>query len=511
MKINLKKKVMLAILAGGIFCMNGAFAAIWYGSGDSATEWKGRLELGNPPDARTTGANLTLDGTGNYGGVNFSDVASFYASYGIFGDLTNNLLTIKAGTFNLAGYNCIAVASFVVPNTGTHNVDGNKIVINAGAFNFSESSSKAPEIVAGRVAAEIMNNGVEIIRNNVIEINGGTFKGSSIKSSIVGGEISGKGHDGCIVGGTSLENGNRVVVQNAIFPDNSKWQIMGGADKTTTANGVPVQYNSVVMKDNITMGTTDVEILVFGGYSGKGLVDHNYVEIQSGLYKGVDGGKSVAGGWSDSGNATNNKVYIAGGTFAENTMLVAGRGVNVQNNEILIDNGSSFGEDVLIYGGSGSGNVEGNYVYIEGGDFNNEDIMIYGGGSTTGTANNNHVYITRGSFNDVQIYGGFGESGAQNNKVHIEGGTFGDNFGLVGGFAESGAMSGNILELETRISGKAKAIGYFQEIKFVLPDNTGEAMLKTKDMIFDNTKISVDVAPGVTLNDGSVITLIEAT
>ena len=107
MKINLKKKIMLAILAGGMLCANGAMAdsyRIWYGEGDNAITWKG-TQTDNYTGACTTGANLVLDGKGSCTEgsheIPFSVVKYFYGGYSGTGDVTNNKVTINKGTYKI--------------------------------------------------------------------------------------------------------------------------------------------------------------------------------------------------------------------------------------------------------------------------------------------------------------------------------------------------------------------------------------------------------------------------
>ena len=108
-KINLKNKIMLAILAGGMLCMNGALASdypAWYGDQDSATTWRGKTDgsdISSYVNYRTTGANLTLDGVGTTSlgdAISFADVEMFYGGFSKGSDnVTQNIITVTGGDF----------------------------------------------------------------------------------------------------------------------------------------------------------------------------------------------------------------------------------------------------------------------------------------------------------------------------------------------------------------------------------------------------------------------------
>ncbi|MBQ0107595.1 MAG: hypothetical protein KBS34_00440, partial [Phascolarctobacterium sp.] len=258
---------------------------------------------------------------------------------------------------------------------------------------------------------------------------------------------------------------------------------------------------------NLTLdGTGGFEDVNIPGTS----IEFDYVEI-------------FYGGYSENGNATNNTVTIKGGTF--NNVIYGGYSENgnaggdtpESGNKVII-NGGTF-NDAWIYGGSAGGNATNNIVTINGGTFN--DAWIHGGYSYSGNAENNTVVIKNGNFSGV-IYGGQSNSGnAANNSVTINGGTFVDGFYLYGGYvvsgpSASGTSSGNILNLKTKIGGKAAEVKFFQTMNFTLPAGitSGETMLSTAALAVDlsgsgTATVNVDAANGVTLKTGDKITLID--
>ena len=575
MKINLKKKVMLAVLAGGMLCANGAFATDPYLYYNSSGAWQTADALTSITNACTTGVGANLDSSdvgytnqiitaynasgsvnenvltidsggvfsdnnlGIYGGyasgaainnkinirsgifANPTDPGSggtytttptvnIYAGYGyngVSGNISGNTININGGDFRLRYKSCIAAGMLELNSTDPKagDVTGNKIFIDSGTFNFILQNGNTPEIVAGYVKGSGDENASKV-SNNVIEIKGGTFisSGENDRGSIIAGKKDLRDGDSkktsnpsCYVGGTSKENGNRVIVDGATFKgsaasvSNYNFLFAGGV---ANADKAVAQYNSVVIKnvnvvDNVKMtvwgGKVESHSTPSGVTTGNGNASYNYVEIHSGRYDEICGG--YANGHDSVAN--NNEVHIYAGTIIDGNVDAGNAGSkdnSVANDNKLYIHGGEFGDGVKITVGSAQSmtgsSAEGNELFIEDGDFSGNNIF----------------------------WGGAGMSAANNNKVYISGGTFGEGCRFLGGYSPYGSSSGNLLDLQTRIGGKAQMVMGFQEMKFVLPDNTGAAMLKTQSITYDNTTISVEVASGVTLNGGSTITLIEA-
>ncbi|MCQ2381005.1 MAG: hypothetical protein MJ032_01510, partial [Acidaminococcaceae bacterium] len=125
MKINLKNKIMLAILAGNVLCMSSAWAAniYWYGDKNNPTQWKSYTGSEFAPiGACMSGATLTLDENTVVDGKYVGDVRGFYGGYSRTGTVSNNSITINGGSMGdvYSGY------------SGTGKVINNIVSINDG-------------------------------------------------------------------------------------------------------------------------------------------------------------------------------------------------------------------------------------------------------------------------------------------------------------------------------------------------------------------------------------------
>ena len=243
MKVNLKKKVMLVLLAGGMLCANSALAddpsIAWYGKADGsswgATEYPSGTPVvpcignGTPvTDSCPTGAYLTLDGTE----MGFASVTLFAAGYGYTAGtgttVSDNTLIIMGGDFTYK----TPVAAFLEGEAGDSAVQ-NTLIIKEGTF-----------YGAGAVMGGSNTDGV--FKGNVLRIEGGTFDGGyyvgARASSQIGGYEAGDGNIANIsggvftgvgvVGGWSLGNdaiGNEVIISGGEFINiPSDCMIIGG-------------------------------------------------------------------------------------------------------------------------------------------------------------------------------------------------------------------------------------------------------------------------------------------
>lgn len=220
-------------------------------------------------------------------------------------------------------------------------------------------------------------------------------------------------------------------------------EIYGGY---ATVGDVEVYDNHItIIKDAENGDTSTFKESIYGGYSYDYDATGNTVTIEGGNF-----GAPIYGGYSYSGNAggiddgDGNTVTISGGKFSDDIIGGYSEYGAASLNEIVIskvDEGSTFG---TIFGGNASGNANKNKVTLkaENAVYGGEKSIV-GGYSNSGTATENMVDITNGTFNG-NIYGGMGYGGASENTVNIEDGTF--NGDIYGGYAYV-AATGNTVNI----------------------------------------------------------------
>ena len=429
MKINLKKKVMLALLAGGMLCMGQGSADnvnVWYGSG-SPVAWK-YVSVSVPPypfnltDACKTGANFTIEDGTMVGGIALGNVQLIYGGHSGGTDLvTGNSITFN--TTDTTTINALLIHSGYTAN-GT--AKGNSMTINGGTFSSSSSlcsgysGSGTAEgnsmtinggTLAGSAVCGYVDSGNGTVKGNLLTVNSGTFEGPI--------------HGGYINSGNATAEDNLVIINSGTF-NNS---VYGGYGKSGDAKG-----NSL----NINGGTFNYWIR--SGQSNSGDAINNAVTIEDGIF---NSNAIVLGGYSYEGKAggtipeRGNKVTINGGTFNGAKISGAtGDSSTAEGNNVTV-NGGTFNSDSKIYGGdSYFGAVTNNTVTINGGIFDGTDI--YGGHkhfSGSECVQGNILTISAGTFDSSSFYGGYvnGNGSAIGNKIVINGGTFGDNSYFCGG------------------------------------------------------------------------------
>ncbi|MCQ2362317.1 MAG: hypothetical protein MJ048_04695 [Acidaminococcaceae bacterium] len=123
MKVNLKRKVMLALLAGGMLCANSAFAVNWYGNGGNSI-----VDSAPSPEV-LTGVNMTIDDSTTVGGNTVSDVNN------IFGGRTAGAETVTGNsiTFNTTNVTTIN-ANIYAGRSGSGSATDNSVTIEDGFF-----------------------------------------------------------------------------------------------------------------------------------------------------------------------------------------------------------------------------------------------------------------------------------------------------------------------------------------------------------------------------------------
>lgn len=220
------------------------------------------------------------------------------------------------------------------------------------------------------------------------------------------------------------------------------------------ASGIVVNYPSVgttldskgnlipigSLSENTVNSSGNVNSNVYGGYTTSGNVTNNTVNISGGSV-----GKIVSGGYTASGNVTNNTVNvlsgiingIQGGSSAKGSC--SNNVVNVLGGSILDDvfgassygaGGSSTGNKLNIFGGSVIGDVIGGWTFM-------------------GNATHNTVVLGSGAklSKDTMLYGGY--------RQMITGGdTFTGNKLILNNFSGTVKEMGNFEFIEITTSGK---------------------------------------------------------
>ena len=531
MKINLKKKVMLALLAGGMLCMGQGSAEnvnVWYGSG-SPVAWKyvSAPYPFNLTDACKTGANFTIEDGTTVGGIALGNVQHIYGGYSGGTDLvTGNSITFN--TTDTTPINAWFIHSGY-SESGT--AKGNSMTINGSTFSsysflysgYSESGTA---------------------EGNSMTINGSTFSSYSFL-------YSGYSESGTAKGNSMTSNGGTFSSSSSLCSGYSESGTAEGNSMTinggTLAGGAVCGYvdsgNGTVKGNLLTVNSGTFGGPIYGGYinSGNATAEDNLVIINGGTFNNsVYGGSGKSGdakgnslninggtfnywiysGRSDSGDAINNAVTIEDGIFNSNAIVSggysyggkAGGTIPERGNKVTINGGTFNG--AKISGATGdSSTAEGNNVTVNGGTFNS-DSEIYGGDSYFGAVTNNTVTINGGIFDGTDIYGGqkhfSGTECVQGNKIVINGGTFGDNFGLYGGYT-TGTSTNNTLNLKIKVSGKASEVKYFQNMNFTIPTGVSSdtVMLKsTAEVALSGVAITANLN-GLSLTGNDYITLIE--
>ena len=387
--------------------------------------------LGGANNGAVTDNNVSISGFG-------SVLGSVYGGYGAAeGTVNGNDVSIfdsGSVTGNVLGGYSRSVNSHVIGNTvtisggtvrdiyggqsGKGNALNNSVTLDGAA-------SQANVIYGGRVEQGTARENAVVMKNGNVTLgifggiataDGGQAQDNHVTMS--GGAVGEHLIGGYVQNGSGAATGNSVIFNGGSVTEN----VYGGR----SVNG-PAQNNSVTM----TNGSAK---WLLGGYSNSGDASGNRVEVSGGtLSGGVNGGETaignatgnsvdfsnvtatyVQGGYSGSGSATGNSLTIRSGT--------------VQNN--------AFGG----YVDSGSGEASGNSVTFNGGSVTNN---IYGGMSAAGLAQSNSVIMTNGSAN--WLLGGYSDSGdVSGNSVNVSGGTL---TGVSGGESNSGSATGNIVSI----------------------------------------------------------------
>ena len=258
--------------------------------------------------------------------------------------------------------------------------------------------------------------------------------------------------NGCVFGGaanTSAWGSKRIVMTGGQV---LSW-IAGGANGTNTTSGdsrtrgtsyIYVGGNAQVGGPNARMKNGTLGGQVFGAGRGNtnqaASMDNSNVVIADNaqiLKKGNDASGNVYGGGNIGYIAHGSNVYILGGTIEGSVFGGAyGNALDIPTSIVVVKGGLVSGS---VYGGSNStGTVENDSIYMSGGTVTN----VYGGGLGVSTRINGdaEVNIAGGTINN-NVYGG-GELGTitGNTEVAVSGGTMKNIFGA----GKGGSTTANI-------------------------------------------------------------------
>ena len=258
--------------------------------------------------------------------------------------------------------------------------------------------------------------------------------------------------NGCVFGGaanTSAWGSKRIVVTGG---EVLSW-IAGGANGTNTTNGesrtrgtsyIYVGGNAKVGGQNAKTKNGTLGGQVFGAGRGNtnqaASMDTSYVVIADAakiMKKNNDASGNVYGGGNIGYIHKASNVYILGGTIEGSVFGGAyGNALDIPKSTVVVKGGTVSGS---VYGGSNStGTVQNDSIYMSGGKVTN----VYGGGlgASTRISGNAEVNIAGGTINN-NVYGG-GELGTVtgNTEVAVSGGTMKNIFGA----GKGGSTTANI-------------------------------------------------------------------
>ena len=252
------------------------------------------------------------------------------------------------------------------------------------------------------------------------------------------------------------------TINDNIYGNGYSFTINGGTIKGDVYGVGNANYTGDVSGGNVTIsGNATISgdggiAYVYGGFSSKGNVEYNTVNISDNAK--VRG--NVFGGESDGGNAKYNTVNISGGT-------------------------------ITIASGPWS-------------------AYVCGGWSISGSANDNTVNISGGTVTG-NVYGGYSASGgsANDNEIIIRGNADITNANLFGSNKSNG--TGNTLTIDGW-SGSTKSVQNFNDIAFKnINWNENKPVLKITTGDLTNTKIdTINIAGGSNINVGESMKLIES-
>lgn len=275
-----------------------------------------------------------------------------------------------------------------------------ELVVNGGPDNIT------PEQKAEWVD-EIGSDGHSIAHNTSLSNN---------KLELIGGDYS-----KYKIFGAFAQNGD---VENNTINISSNVSVAGGVIYGGYSENGDAKNNTVFISNSNFENATDIYGATVNSEAGK--IENNRVILHDSSYKGI-----IVGGIGDTkyvGDILGNYVEIKNSHI--NGRIFGGRGFaakNVSCNVVNIINSKLESDEASIYGGySNNGNAENNRVNISGlvqlkglnVDNTNEPLVIYGGYSKNGVVKDNSVVVSNSEFKG-QLVGGVAKKEAIGNTVII--------------------------------------------------------------------------------------------
>ena len=520
----------------------------------------------------------------NYGNVQSNTVTltgSTVTNYeGIFGGHTlngiasSNVVEVLSGSTILGGW----------PIAGGYAASG---TANSNAVTVSGNSTVATTVYGGYASADASSNTVILSDSTAaVSLYGGYAYGGSANSNSVSGTNSTVGWDVYGGQGTTEASSNTVDLSNVQVAgsvgggnttsgeaSNNSVSLSNGTTFTGnlyagyTENG-NATGNEISLSDvsapqyvyasytsegqaggTVTLSNSSVTNSVYGGFTHDGVADGSKVtgtnsKVGDSVYggRGTTGASSntvdldnvqvtgsVSGGYTDSGDASDNAVILSNGTTFTGD-LYAG----------YTENGNATGNNLTLSGITAPGSVRAGYTlsgdasgtvtitdstitgdvyggYTESGTANNSNVTIidstisdstadeysigssvYAGYTRSGEASHNQVTVS-GSNASIQgrVYGGYGSLDSSYNTVKLsEGARVGDD--VVGGHsAGDSSTSQNVLYNEVTVSSGSRVEGGLYG--GVITEGLGTVQYNTVNL--DNASVGYDVVGGGVLLD----------
>ena len=470
MRKNLKSKVLLSLLAAGVFylpaCANAASLTIsadtegnpvYTATESEKTDW---LHPADDDDSSNeiyyAGAEGTESITDNTIAINSSAFAANYPNvYGAFTNESGKTLsgnTIKAGnnngitftddlfngiTFKLYG----AYANIDDANNYQSTAEENSVTLNNISFTATGEADTEAAIIAGAGAnlsgANKSNNSAELNKNyNYVAITGSTFNNNTDgRMLLISGAESEIDRSTSTV--TATFNYNYVTINNSTVE--GKYSFITGAYNR-------LQY---VGSSNDTMRS---KAKLTGNYvtiDGKSIIDLDGDSIISGAYNHVIGSKADS-------TLSNNTVNIGSAQFNGSADIHAALNIvtdistttaNINGNAVNINNGAEFNGRTFISGATAKEKaykkalIQNNTVNINGGTFSG-NTKLFG---AWGDFSNSYATFQDSHYDNDE------EKPAspivlQENQVNIKDGTFSgttDIYGACADFSKAGSAKDN--------------------------------------------------------------------
>ncbi|MDR2007740.1 MAG: hypothetical protein LBQ34_02045 [Alphaproteobacteria bacterium] len=424
-------------------------------------------------------------------------------------------------TDNVYG-NSTALTGFGNP---TRDPNGNTVNLNTPSLNFGSFNVYGASIT-NPSATTVSNNTVNVIASglDIAEIYGAYCdtcnRSMTVNNNSVMINETSNGSFGVVVG--ALYSGiSGIVKDNKVDIRSGKINIVYGGEALLSSSSDSVVDSNHVYLSNITSAGVSGSSSIAGGIGNNVFtITNNAVEINNSTLSdfSISGGSYiedtsvVVGNYEISGNTVsisggsynNNNIY--GGSYASNNSLGA---LSVSNNTVNISDGTFIGGTIV--GGYANGysavnnsiNISGNAVF--------KNATLYGGFGTT--VSNNTINIESGEI-EGNVYGGYAGSATnavvKDNVINISGNPNLTQATLFGGIAENGSVSGNTLNLQTRIS--VLSASNFQQYNFYLDGtNLDNPILKGTQTAIDmsDSVIGLYLKENASLKAGDVILLVE--